>query len=114
MRISDWSSDVCSSDLTERAGTSFWYSMAQVELELARGNHGKAKELVTTIRTQSQNAQGGLDRSWMRPWMLLLLLANDTARDSVAPGQSVSVSVDLGGRRILIKKRTHQAITNQN
>jgi serine/threonine-protein kinase len=63
--------------VTEQVGTSFWYSMAQVELELARGNPGKAKELVATIRKQPQNAPGGLDRSWMRPWMLSLLLAHD-------------------------------------
>lgn len=76
--------------VTAQTGTSFWYSMAQVELELARGNRGKATELVTPIREQPQNAPGGADHSWMRPWMLSLLLAhetgNTTARAALVAG----------------------------
>src|SRR3546814_20968404 len=71
MRISDWSSDVCSSDLE---GTNF-------------------KHVVAPHHRRSDRVAGG--RS--------VRLAVD--RKSVVSGKSVAVRVDLGGRRIIKKKR---------
>src|SRR3546814_7705036 len=72
MRISDWSSDVCSSDLG-----------AKIE-----SKHGRPSFLHTHARPRGR-AQGdprlGADRK------------------SVVSGKSVSVRVDLGGRRIIKK-----------
>src|SRR3546814_9935309 len=70
MRISDWSSDVCSSDLT---CCSCW-------------DRNSADGLATPRRPRS-------------------VMAN-TDRKSVVLGKSVSVRVDLGGRRIIKKKTT--------
>src|SRR3546814_14079339 len=92
MRISDWSSDVCSSDLfNDRTGPN------------------AAIKLMT---------DGILLAESQRDPMLYLLLAGTLAppfigttiffhqdRKSVVSGKSVSVSVDLGGRRIINKKK---------
>src|SRR3546814_17257507 len=96
MRISDWSSDVCSSDL-------------------ARG-HG---HLVAQLHQSSSNA--GMDRRRTRgcangrPTIAPRGLGADVAslfagsgdRTSVVSGKSVSVRVDLGGRRIIKKKHNN-------
>src|SRR3546814_9739622 len=86
MRISDWSSDVCSSDLSRRrpaaSSPSSW-----------------------TARTRLRPPK----RS--RPWWPTASMRNERAggwrsrdRKSVAEGKSVSVRVDLGGRRHLKRK----------
>src|SRR3546814_17814442 len=94
MRISDWSSDVCSSDL--------WFArMARIaatgerpETQLFEG------EMALIGRMQ---AAASLDR-WLSVWEKVTRLD----RKSVVSGKSVSVRVDLGGRRI-IKKKTYKS-----
>src|SRR3546814_15154255 len=89
MRISDWSSDVCSSDL---------------------GPHRDMPVLVGKARLaqpQARRVDDGRDRR------------HDTAlsapdRKSVVSGKSVSVRVDLGGRRIIKKKQSVTAIVDLN
>src|SRR3546814_19114455 len=71
MRISDWSSDVCSSDL----GLRHEVPAPRDRLRQAQGD-GRGRE----------NRAAGADRK------------------SVVLGKSVSVRVDLGGRRIITKK----------
>src|SRR3546814_15518326 len=91
MRISDWSSDVCSSDLKIRKHPLIpcWAD------EQPRG--------ATAIRRISQR------RSYRRD-VEHLVFATD--RKSVVSGKSVSVRVDLGGRRIIKKnKRKHESRT---
>src|SRR3546814_16425199 len=86
MRISDWSSDVCSSDLDDLL-------LARVErVRLAGGieQHGRILDAV--------------DRQ------LVLRLHRRTDRKSVVSGKSVSVRVDLGGRRIIKKTNVTQRI----
>src|SRR3546814_18035666 len=95
MRISDWSSDVCSSDLLPR-----WCRPTRTSA-MAIDN--------VTFGIQEQALQVQRRR-------LELIAANianaDTpgfqARDrkSVVEGKSVSVRVDLGGRRNIKKKKT--------
>src|SRR3546814_11809498 len=74
MRISDWSSDVCSSDLVKRTRTS------GILLILA------AASLLLAACDDGANQPSAADRK------------------SVVSGKSVSVRVDLGGRRIIKTK----------
>src|SRR3546814_12553433 len=80
MRISDWSSDVCSSDLWEQR---------------FQANRAKIAELY--------------DERFCRMWEAYLIgcemgFRYQGDRKSVVLGKSVSVRVDLGGRRIIKKK----------
>src|SRR3546814_14496285 len=77
MRISDWSSDVCSSDLQSKG------------LAL--------RPQVTTASVIACCCAGSFAATKPRD------------RKSVVEGQSVSVRVDLGGRRIIKKKKPDQA-----
>src|SRR3546814_13317238 len=74
MRISDWSSDVCSSDL------------------LGRGQReGRVEDLKVAVIGHAEHAAFGCPA--------------ELDRKSVVSGKSVTVRVDLGGRRIIkIKK----------
>src|SRR3546814_16503032 len=88
MRISDWSSDVCSSDLL----TLFYIAGRGVE-RLAEFHDVDAA--LTQRRPERRRGIRGPGRH---------LQLED--RKSVVSGKSVSVCVDLGGRRIIKKKRT--------
>src|SRR3546814_5350068 len=87
MRISDCSSDVCSSDLaptSDRSGTvllRFERGVATVLLDVGVATD----ERVTGLRVTG-------------------VAVADEDRKSVVSGKSVSVRVDLGGRRIIKKK----------
>src|SRR3546814_14161379 len=92
MRISDWSSDVCSSDLPRRR---------------CRGTApGDRRRTGGGSPYRARGAYADADRrpwrcgEWTPPSPDLRL-----DRKSVVSGKSVSVRVDLGGRRI-IKKHT--------
>src|SRR3546814_14116579 len=78
MRISDWSSDVCSSDLVGE-------SMNGASRDCSRRSAGP------TLRSRRPRQK--------------MKLGGDQDRKSVVSGKSVSVRVDLGGRRIIQKKR---------
>src|SRR3546814_18061036 len=105
MRISDWSSDVCSSDLIYRA---LLQTRRDLGVLILLDTSSSVKDLAPDGRTiqQQQIALG---------WELASTL--DAAdRKSVVSGKSVSVSVDIGGRRIIKKKRnkiTTQINTSQ-
>src|SRR3546814_12557861 len=96
MRISDWSSDVCSSDLetiqaqSKREIMSVLVHLTQSEIRalVRRAAHAKGRYLATLME---------LPRS---------LSSRRTAvdRKSVLSGKSVSVRVDLGGTRIIKHK----------
>src|SRR3546814_17042175 len=96
MRISDWSSDVCSSDLptaAERIDERL-EELAQSALRQERGDWAAGERGPAT-----DGAPAGRRR-------------RRTDRKSVVSGKSVSVRVDLGGRRI-IKKNTHARLKHQ-
>src|SRR3546814_12811542 len=94
MRISDWSSDVCSSDLPR-------------DYPLAEGA-GEVGDLFTwPAVVEDRNITGyhsiavpghvaGMGLAWER--------YGSIDRKSVVEGKSVSVRVDLGGRRTITKK----------
>src|SRR3546814_13910667 len=106
MRISDWSSDVCSSDL-----------------DLARPRRGRrgadlgqdTRRRRRTVRRRgaADYRRGAADRHPGRlrqPRDRRARLAID--RKSVVSGKSVSVRVDLGGRRIIKKKNNNLQMLN--
>src|SRR3546814_16311475 len=96
MRISDWSSDVCSSDLLPSSsrstvGNTFspgrFLSVRIADLFSAVDWLLLTKILLLVMRTTSNRVRAVVDRK------------------SVVEGKSVSVGVDLGGRRIIKKKK---------
>src|SRR3546814_12183687 len=111
MRISDWSSDVCSSDLSKtcvaRCCPSFVHpptSQGESKLVGARGLRAGANALDDRTR----EFERGLDTdvtcrrgdTHARP-----ARGGKEDRKSVVEGKSVSVRVDLGGRRFIKKKK---------
>src|SRR3546814_18404779 len=107
MRISDWSSGVCSSDLpSPKFGRLPTGKKGLGKLAL----FGLAKQIV--VDTKKEGLRNRFTLNWDD-----LLASSDTSnpemdltdsedRKSVVSGKSVSVRVDLGGRR-LIKKKKH-------
>src|SRR3546814_11134486 len=93
MRISDWSSDVCSSDL-----------LRSVE----RGTRAAAQRDRPPALRPDRDRQFGFGRR------RLYRLRDRADRKSVVSGKSVSVRVDLGGRRIIKKKNQSKTFKNTN
>src|SRR3546814_15721658 len=101
MRISDWSSDVCSSDLHHNAGRERFDQHRDVEAEIDDrqiGNH-------------AVGAQHPADRDPDHTRQTAQLQHRD--RKSVVEGKSVSVRVDRGGRSV-VKKKTTGSISTLN
>src|SRR3546814_12572515 len=91
LRISDWSSDVCSSDL-RIAGRSDMSPERQIQLLVALGHsYLNTNGLLPAMNTAFGHA--------------LALAQTYGDRKRVVSGKSVSVRVDLGGRRIIKKIR---------
>src|SRR3546814_21065589 len=110
MRISDWSSDVCSSDLLSalelaRAGlldvlASDYVPVSLLAATLCLAEAGIGITLPQAVRMASLNAAraaGPDDRGEIAP--------GKRDRKSAVEGKSVSVRVDLGGPSILTKKK---------
>src|SRR3546814_13396184 len=102
MRISDWSSDVCSSDL-EADGVAGGAEIAPYEGDVAgfdgdvgAGAHGEAE-------VGLGEGGGVVDAVTDHGHRAALSLEAD--RKSVVWGESVSVRVGLGGRRIIKKRK---------
>src|SRR3546814_16909981 len=99
MRISDWSSDVCSSDLQIDGGL----HRQKVKPEHRKIRRAGRKYRPRHLPCSPVSAQTGPNRFDIgidfaaRLW-------NRRDRKSVVSGKSVSVSVDLGGRGIITKK----------
>src|SRR3546814_8059947 len=110
MRISDWSSDVCSSDLLAKL---------RIARQLAhRGAvRGQAVEAVIDAADRHRDhfafelaqARGRQHQVvvHVREAAQLLGVEGVADRKSVVTGKSVSVRVDLGGRRIIKKKKNN-------
>src|SRR3546814_18658743 len=95
MRISDWRSDVCSSDLP-------------VSSSQTRNSSPPIRDARSTTRRALRTATATPFRTSSPAWwpctsLTFLKLSRD--RKSVVQGKSVSVRVDLGGRRIIKKKK---------
>src|SRR3546814_14284115 len=108
MRISDWSSDVCSSDLHPRR-----LARDQRLIMEVADHQGLDQLRLGDRRLDADDRLVGEDRGSLRHGVdvageppggeALDGLRRD--RKSVVAGKSVSVRVDLGGRRIIKKKK---------
>src|SRR3546814_12631117 len=114
MRISDWSSDVCSSDLLVRLA----HCPALVArrrlldgVDVLHALDDAAPDGVLAVE-EARWRQGDEELAVGRVGVLRARHAED--RKSVVSGKSVSVRVDLGGRRILTKKKTHLITDHSN
>src|SRR3546814_12147593 len=96
MRISDWSSDVCSSDLEDQLR-----NVGRIVLAVA-------------VQRRDPRRPRGLDAGMDGGALAGIADVADEDRKSVVSGKSVPVRVDLGGRRILKKKRHNTHITAQH
>src|SRR3546814_20805467 len=110
MRISDWSSDVCSSDLGGHPGRRA--GGGDQRPAFARGG------VTILVRTKTQRREG-ISKSVRAelveaPFFLTSLKKRRADRKSVVLGKSVSVRVDLGGRRIIKKKRNKDTHNNEH
>src|SRR3546814_20036772 len=107
MRISDWSSDVCSSDLSDHMdhGVGAACACDLDTVSVARGD--KAFDL-GPVRQPGQIGRKSPIHIYLavalRRTLLLRRQADRRDRQSVVSGQSVSVRVALGGRRFIKKK----------
>src|SRR3546814_17924203 len=100
MRISDWSSDVCSSDLRTARGAAGGCRFEQRPLQPPGDRFGDCGvQGVFTVEAASGILS---DVEWRLEQSQLPLAAD---RKSVVSGKSVSVRVDLGGSSILKKKK---------
>src|SRR3546814_19047652 len=123
MRISDWSSDVCSSDLHPtdgRAGSSGRRQERHAEVSLRRSRYpggahryGGARRRSLRRRAdrarQSDDGRPGLPDAHL-PGAAVAERADAGKRKSVGWGKRGFVSLDLGGR-LLIKKKNRNKNT---
>src|SRR3546814_17989374 len=112
MRISDWSSDVCSSDLADESGMLL---IAGHRADALADTAGDTPLFVYDSAMLA--ARAGEWRAAMpdavqlhyamkaNPFAPLLAFMAGVDRESVVSGKSVSVSVVLGGRRLIKKKK---------
>src|SRR3546814_20394415 len=115
MRISDWSSDVCSSDLSAGALEAAWASRIRRGSGGAGGLAMRLDDYRVMKRPDKQlESAWGLWSEKSQSWLELLFPSEqsdrealDSDRKSVETGKSVSVRGELGGRRI-IKNKTKQ------
>src|SRR3546814_16864556 len=100
MRISDWSSDVCSSDLSAMSEGDSDFRVRPVRIRSTRAPRAKsfinqvlraAKRAGHTDGASSSGTKSGRSSAFGR----------SRDRKSVVSGKRVSVSVYLGGRRII-------------
>src|SRR3546814_16033023 len=113
MRISDWSSDVCSSDLVDYSARKILMAEEKRHIAQAAARHvPDGVSLFINIGTTTEAvAQALFDHRGLRVItnnlnVATLLHRNTRARKSVVYGKSVSVRVDLGGCRTLKTKKT--------
>src|SRR3546814_13692189 len=118
MRISDWSSDVCSSDLSNLGGFSLSQEQREACIRLEDNNLLVASAGSGKSATMVGKVAYVLEKGLYQPGEILVLAFNKSAadelkeriakqlgideegRESVGWGKSVSVGVDLGGRGI--------------
>src|SRR3546814_18149895 len=95
MRISDWSSDVCSSDLV--SGDSFAPELLFLFISASIGKDDRQRHLAVAEIVACILAHG----LFIRRIVDGVVHELKGERKSVVKGKSVSVRVDLGGRRLI-------------
>src|SRR3546814_12260431 len=108
MRISDWSSDVCSSDLPDRASSPY----GEAAVKVARIAFAAMIAVTTPCALAQARADARTGYWWYQAPPAPVEEPDDpdavvkpVDRKRDVEGQSVSVRVDLGGRRINKKKQ---------
>src|SRR3546814_19733190 len=114
MRISDWSSDVCSSDLLMMDAFLTCRLVVDTGMNTLGWSLEQAREY---MREHSFMSEREIESETLRyscgiPGQSLAYKLGD--RQSVVQGKSVSVRVDLGGRRIIKKKKHTQTYKYNN
>src|SRR3546814_17954596 len=104
MRISDWSSDVCSSDLDAACPVRQHEQVGVRDRELVAEQELPSFELLLDQRIAAVQVREALLAHFGKGRRI------EPDRKSVVEGKSVSVRVVLGGRRI-IPKETHRHVT---
>src|SRR3546814_16152697 len=107
MRISDWSSDVCSSDLS-RLDLSKLVPMGGTTEEFS---FDQKRNLAGRRRNRGRHLRSGISGFVIGDHCSFGRRAT-TDRKSVVSGKSVSVRVDIGGRRRLKTKTMMHRSTN--
>src|SRR3546814_16193946 len=104
MRISDWSSDVCSPDLYTQA-TTFASPLAAANADL-----DTKVDVLRLAMLQAALAEFPATGHVLNPidWAEIELTKITEDRKSVVEGKRVSVRVDLGGRSNINKKKQKQ------
>src|SRR3546814_19488704 len=104
MRISDWSSDVCSSDLLDQTDADAFIEHF-VERLMSRNGPPLARATLAAVSGVSGEAASALalGPDFNHVTISVRAAGFEIGRAS-CKGKSVSVRVDLGGRRIIKKK----------
>src|SRR3546814_10952414 len=114
MRISDWSSDVCSSDLANTVQISLSADTSTIDAirKDLSSNQNATLDGVISVAGQNASADAALQSS--DPKDALNQLSGELHRsEERRVGKSVSVRVDLGGRRNIKKKKIKEKDTGQ-
>src|SRR3546814_12347610 len=108
MRISDWSSDVCSSDL-RMGGVAGNSALPLATTDGAVESDELGGDMRPTPWLQQcpciMQVMDALGATWGRSRLMRLSGRSQLDRKSVVSGKSVSVRVDLGCRRIIKQKK---------
>src|SRR3546814_9925787 len=99
MRISDWSSDVCPSDLIK---ASFPRDYALARIAESQAETGEGAAVMTALRIANAAVRA------RTLWTIAAVQrqnGDEPDRKSAVKGKSVSVRLGLGGRRIITKKK---------
>src|SRR3546814_15694881 len=101
MRISDWSSDVCSSDLPLSFGGYFANRRQNKAPDITRRSI-KSRSIASCLASPAQIPfkNVGVEDAF-RQYLPVFVQQYRKDRKSVVSGKRVSVRVDLGGRRII-------------
>src|SRR3546814_19730083 len=110
MRISDWSSDVCSSDLLwQRCGLTVWYN--DPARDIALWQHSPNAEIFLAESAGSVAGSICCGHDGHRGWLYAVAVDPDRQHRGIGErkrgveGKSGVVRVALGGRRIIKKKK---------
>src|SRR3546814_13194991 len=108
MRISDWSADVCSSDLNGPE-----QGVGAIPQENAEAGEGKANQNGRRRRARAEAVMAGYAARAVTHRIAAERCGNQVDRKRVVLGKSVSVRVDLGGRRLIKTKKTNTITAKQ-
>src|SRR3546814_16115883 len=107
MRISDWSSDVCSSDLLDTKDFQFLYAEGDDLVFMDKDSFEQiniGKDVVGEAHEFLQDGMEVVLELWDERPISVELPETNEDRKSVVQGKGVTVRVDSGGARIIKKK----------